>query len=793
MSPINLAVAAKSIVLKYISAGAGAGKTQKAIELSLKFNCLGTNVLIVVPTTALADSFSERSQGRIRSIHSNNTLHPVEEIQEVFRQQTKSMSAPVSIAITEQAFMMMNYRLGTERWVIIKDEANEPLIINEIACKDSKQDILSWFKLSPLVSNKPTSSWFNVIEFGFDKNCPKTTTIDDDIYGKLHELKQYMSNPHVEVLIDIERLDWDSPTLRYSVFIKPSLYEEFAEAYFMSANFEHTFLYQQWAKFGVQWQQVFKDLPSAPPSNRVRIHYWSDNRSWSARRRERDLEKYIKWFLSREPGKDYVYTANKADDIGLLDLPGCRMPAVCHGLNDWSGYTKFMSAASYLISNADEHIYQHYGSSTTDARGLRNTQMLYQQLMRTDLRNYSSTKPIDLYVPTLTEARELLLYLPDASIYDMNKTRDGERTGITAQLKSTWQPKFTEQDQSEPQENRYSVAWNVNQIASESYDELRLDQLFARIGGTNSILPPHILADNSVLWGSSGVMQCNKKGRPHQSKRAKTHGFLEFLCEVARAPETSCPDAHLKTKEERNQIKQRLPLFITGQLADGDRFYAKNIQGNNDILAFDFDDSTITNRQISTIFKGAEHLIYTSLSQQPNAPLRRIRVVVACNRTMTVREHEKLMKYFYSQIKDLKLEHTGLDEQCRKPERKFYMPHYESQINHVYKNKELLDIDRILTRIPHEPVVQAPELYDLDLTFPTGSTSSQYDALIATCEAKINDLRPGNRSNLAMSIAGYMKRLPEQEKLRLYHMIEAKGVEKSALQQVKRYAELSIK
>jgi hypothetical protein len=178
------------------------------------------------------------------------------------------------------------------------------------------------------------------------------------------------------------------------------------------------------------------------------------------------------------------------------------------------------------------------------------------------------------------------------------------------------------------------------------------------------------------------------------------------------------------------------------------------------------------------------------MSQQPNSELRRIRVVVACSRTMTRAEHLKLMDYFYEQIDRLKLKRKGLDEGCKNPERKFYMPHYESEITHVYRNKELLDIDRILTRIPNAPVVQTPTVYDLDLTFPIGSTSTQFDAIIARCEAKINDLRPGNRSSLSVSIAGTMKRLPVPEKQRLYQMMLVKGIDEATQKQVKRYAEL---
>ena len=140
------------------------------------------------------------------------------------------------------------------------------------------------------------------------------------------------------------------------------------------------------------------------------------------------------------------------------------MPAVCHGLNDWNHFTKFMTCASYLINGGDEPTYQYYGSSTTDGRGLRQTQMIYQQLMRTDIRNYESDKPVDLYLPTRQEALDLLLYLPDATLMDCHKIKPGEATGITGTLKPDWLIEYNIEDSEQPLPVQYMYGDNVSDL-----------------------------------------------------------------------------------------------------------------------------------------------------------------------------------------------------------------------------------------------------------------------------------------------------------------------------------------
>ena len=100
----------------YISAGAGAGKTEWAIKTSVKFNYGGQNVLFIVPTIDLANSIEKRSGGLIKAIHNENSYFPVDVVREIFTQQAKTGVAPGAWVITEACFLLLgSFRFNCAR------------------------------------------------------------------------------------------------------------------------------------------------------------------------------------------------------------------------------------------------------------------------------------------------------------------------------------------------------------------------------------------------------------------------------------------------------------------------------------------------------------------------------------------------------------------------------------------------------------------------------------------------------------------------------------------------------
>lgn len=579
----------------------------------------------------------------------------------------------------------------------------------------------------------------------------------------------------------------------------------------MAANFEHTFLYHVYKNRGVNWKKHHINTRTPIDSRRIRIHYWSEDNAWSKNYRERinnvtgksNLESYLEWFQSREPGTDYVYCSNNRDDV---NLPGKKMPAVCHGLNDWQHYTKFMSTASYLISNGDEKFYQHYGLTSSDGRALRSVQMLYQQIMRTNLRDSSSQKIIDIYLPTFTEVRDLMRYFPDAIIQDCKKPKAGTNTGITGILKPNWNGDYHEEPAHDAIPATYigmgsntyakevsNIPYSDDQDTEEDnictwdIEEKKFYSHMPDLGNQDQIknIERVFLAENeggNKAYYPPQKAPIFKRDTPKRGRPSNGSALLRGIASINN-------DIFLSglTKEEIKSAKRsKLRLFVTGQFHNGSSFKRENCFGNINLLAFDFDNTDLTDKQIKQTFLTCELLIYTTPSHDPNADLRRIRVVVICDRAMTLDEHSKLMAYYQSKFQKLSDQH-GLDETKLTPWSKFYMPHAESEKTHITKEKKPLNVDAILSKIPRKPFITVPDISDFEFKNSI-NTSPPLHSRKEKCLELIDQMTPGNRSNYAVTVAGMAKHLNEQDKQELYQLVMYQGVDKAALKQFRKYS-----
>lgn len=215
-SVVKIAEQKKNYDFYYISAGAGSGKTHWAIEKCTYFNTLGINVVIIVPTIQLAESFKDRSNGLIVPIHSDNTeTNVISKITNIFIEQAEIHADPISIVITEQAFALTNFKFRNDNWILIKDEATEPMTIHSIPCTDSKHLIENWIKFKKITEVESKLSRLNLTV-----QCPQTTDDQDGVLQAIYKLKNLLENPLVEILADTEKLIWEKPELRYSIFAK---------------------------------------------------------------------------------------------------------------------------------------------------------------------------------------------------------------------------------------------------------------------------------------------------------------------------------------------------------------------------------------------------------------------------------------------------------------------------------------------------------------------------------------------------------------------------------------------
>lgn len=769
----------KRFKFNYISADPGAGKTDWAIHQARKWIALGHPVLMVVPTRKLCNEIQDRSNGMMRAIHAENKSFDTTKLEIIEEFKDARKNGPRGIVITDASFLLLDVKIGTDNWILIKDEPKEPLNIEQLNLIDAREFFDDYF-LDMVPHNK------ELLHQGLLKDFPyKLTSYDDSLFGNsLKPLQHFLTTPEFEVLFDLNQYKSNN-LLRYSVFTKPDLFDGWGEVYFMGAYFEDTFIYHQWQD-EVEWTNKTPKRLQRMPSDRVVISYCFENGAWSNYFRERvvggktNMARYIEWINTQFPAGDYVYVANNKYD--KLDLSGVRMPAECHGLNSYRHYTRVALIGSYLENDVNEPFYHHYGSSTTDVRGMRNTQYYMQQLTRTAIRSYDNQKPIEICVPTRKEALDLLTYLRKATIVPPKQDRIG-------QLRKDWRPDM-KQSLEIPENGYNTLAYGaqarMNVIEKVDLTEIEEFKTPDEPLSNAERQKRHRLRNKDVtkcveITGTNNILV------PRKNAVFVTH--LEFIAQLANY--ISVVD---KTKEEIRDIKvTQLPWYSVG-IFTGNALKRAECAGSWGI-GFDFDGTALTDAQISKILKRNIYMQYTTVSYDPLDPLRRIRIVVPFNRGVSIEEHDRIKRYYSARFKTACPENLNLDEAKSDPWSKLFAPHAEAVVKTVYRKNGhkniLLDPETILSRVPRQPVISPPTTDDIVWIWPTGTKPQTDDRVkhkLHEIDEIIKTMMPTDRSHKATVVGGKLSKLPQEYHQRVFDKMLAQGVDKTALKSAMNYA-----
>lgn len=241
-------------------------------------------------------------------------------------------------------------------------------------------------------------------------------------------------------------------------------------------------------------------------------------------------------------------------------------------------------------------------------------------------------------------------------------------------------------------------------------------------------------------------------------------------------------------KTVRDFKTNHLPWFSPGIFRTGSRMIKENCVGVS-ILGFDFDDARFSNRELEEVFRGVEHLWYTTITHDPKKPYRKMRVVVPISRPVSLSEHERIMAYYQLQF-DL-LGKGSIDEATLTAERKFYMPHAQCDWDWVKKRKHPLNVDRLLLKIPKLPIVQPPRWEDMVPVVDGKIQEDQrdYTGIYAKMQRLIDEMAPRNRSHKACQVGGLLKHIPRSEHEEWFQKMRARGVDQGALRSARQYAE----
>ena len=206
-----------------------------------------------------------------------------------------------------------------------------------------------------------------------------------------------------------------STTLSLFSIIDPQVLAEFGEATILSANFKETFAHLIWSKMGVNFMPhpdlVVSRSRSVPLGNRIRIHYFSDREaSLNWFNSDANPLKVAGEWLNKNVEVPHYYAVNHSKVGGrrfnqINNHLALQIDPIAMGSNKLNE----MTAAAWLVSlKGKPHEYtiikELFGITREQFDRARELEPLYQFALRSNLRDFESTIPVDIYVVSKVQA-----------------------------------------------------------------------------------------------------------------------------------------------------------------------------------------------------------------------------------------------------------------------------------------------------------------------------------------------------------------------------------------------------
>ncbi len=229
-------------------------------------------------------------------------------------------------------------------------------------------------------------------------------------------LKPFLDSTAKKSLVMVNRDSWtkpDSRKLRGFALFKPEHLSVFQSVTILGNRFTDSLLHRCWSKQGVQFTSVVlpeSRLPVLPMSDRLEIIYFSNlNASMNYfNSDERPLEQIAVWCRRHLGSRDGFYTTNEKY-LPQFTISGWQRTGVmAHGYNNLKDkdVCVFMAA---LKGKPHEYptIEEAFGVTREEFDLSREREALVQFFMRSNLRVYDSTRPVQVYVFSKEQAEFL--------------------------------------------------------------------------------------------------------------------------------------------------------------------------------------------------------------------------------------------------------------------------------------------------------------------------------------------------------------------------------------------------
>lgn len=383
--------------LKYISADCGAGKTHALINMIKRSD----DFYIVVQGTLQLVEQSHKDLGTIsKMITSRSCTESVE------KDITTFLLNPTHrvLVITDKAFMRITDLSLLRQWRIYLDDVVNFHTFNVINTEKKFEVEKQLFKDIDILSEQYVTAKA-VAEF------------DDDLvramaarFSFIQEYDHFVMNSNFFTKIgkvgNQDVYSNDNKQLTILAWVDIAKYSNL-DITFMANKFEESLIYKGNPNLFEEVKLTGMRERTVPVSDRLKVYYFSEERFTRTYRDKNPeaLPKVAEWINNHLNASEYFYTTN-ADSKGILS--GKYIDPISRGMNTFQDYTKCVWLASMKPSPVEtKQLELMFSLTREEVVQARERENLYQFINRSNLRDYSSTNTIAVYVFDKEQAQSI--------------------------------------------------------------------------------------------------------------------------------------------------------------------------------------------------------------------------------------------------------------------------------------------------------------------------------------------------------------------------------------------------
>lgn len=437
------------MVIQFLDALAGAGKTRTLSRYAIRLAKAGELVLFVQPSRQLIDAtvrdeFGADQRGfSIRGIHGGNCTDVVQTI--IQNMKACRLGEGSVLFITHEAFMRLPYIENRRHWHLIFDEVPTVDATDRFNLPETHRMITTALRLEPY------DAAYGKIVPDDDATVPLKQLArnprGDDVWGLFKNLASRVLSPHWDVFAlqsnyrDLLRGERDTHQLVTHSLLKPSLFFGFKQVIVASALFTESMLYKLWTAQGVALTPVagrmLEELRYQQHSNgsAVTIRYIID-RHWSKSLRDKAFclegEDVSRSLGDRLPALILdTLSSERFAWMGNTDLPddyfgipeAVRLPNSPHGLNGFQQLHNVVVLSALNATPAHFRFMEMRGISADELHTASYRTAVYQAAMRISIRNPVDETPKSIIVMDAGTAHWLAELLPGSRIEEQSSSQ----------------------------------------------------------------------------------------------------------------------------------------------------------------------------------------------------------------------------------------------------------------------------------------------------------------------------------------------------------------------------------